>query len=143
MGKRIIAVSSELWTELCTQGHEIGRHGVVTCTAGLPEDARFLGAEYEEQPNTWPILLFYFEHSDWEGPVHGGVIPRIEVTYSWDYRIEIAGHECGGPGVLDLWCREKDGEFFIEDPEYAPVRVNFCPFCGAKAPKQVEVGDER
>ena len=42
------------------------------------------------------------------------------------------GHKCRGPGVLGLVCREKDGKFFLDD------QINFCPFCGAKAPEQID-----
>lgn len=38
-----------------------------------------------------------------------------------------------GPAIE--WCREYDGVFIVGNSEYA-TRVNFCPFCGAKAPKQ-------
>lgn len=38
-------------------------------------------------------------------------------------------------------CREdKDGNFFIYNGEYM-TRVNFCPFCGTPAPKQVQFTD--
>ncbi len=46
----------------------------------------------------------------------------------------VAGHKCWGPWG---YCDEKDGIFQIHDGEYDHW-VNFCPFCGAKAPKQIE-----
>ncbi len=53
--------------------------------------------------------------------------------------VGVTGHKCWGP-----WghCDERDGIFEIHDGEY-DNRVNFCPFCGAKAPKPIteEAGD--
>jgi len=40
-----------------------------------------------------------------------------------------------GPAVTK--CKEFDGMFLVDNDEYAS-QVNYCPFCGAKAPIQVE-----
>ena len=41
-----------------------------------------------------------------------------------------------------IWsCRDRDGQFWVDNDEYAS-RVNYCPFCGEKAPLQVEESDE-
>lgn len=57
------------------------------------------------------------------------------------------GHYCinagGNPGSALISCREKpDGSFIASNNEYASP-VNFCPYCGAKAPKQVSTEEER
>jgi hypothetical protein len=33
-------------------------------------------------------------------------------------------------------CVERDGQFWVGNGEYGS-RVNYCPYCGAKAPSQV------
>ena len=38
--------------------------------------------------------------------------------------------------AMDI-CYEKDGTYWVSNGEYAS-QVNYCPVCGAKAPKQVE-----
>lgn len=51
-------------------------------------------------------------------------------------------HRCGGDAPSDAYgfaidvCFSKDGEFWVSNGEYSS-RVNFCPFCGAKAEKQM------
>ena len=40
-----------------------------------------------------------------------------------------------GPAIE--YCRESDGEFWVDNGEYA-TQVNYCPWCGEKAPKPVE-----
>jgi len=51
-------------------------------------------------------------------------------------------HYCDGRLPFGLWgqailnCREEDGQFWVENGEYSS-QVNYCPFCGAKAPEQV------
>lgn len=39
-------------------------------------------------------------------------------------------------GQAIMRCDEEKGEFWVGNGEYSS-RVNFCPFCGARAPKQV------
>ena len=58
----------------------------------------------------------------------------------------VAGHHCQpklprgtDPGAV-AYCYERDGEFWVDNNK-ADTRVNFCPFCGAKAPKQVDYGE--
>lgn len=53
-------------------------------------------------------------------------------------------HRCEGSTPHDGYgeavdcCHEReDGTFWAGNDEYGS-QVNFCPFCGAKAPKQVE-----
>ena len=83
MGKRAMAVSGEMWQRFCTEGHEIGRGGVATCTSGLLEGAKFVEAVQSERPgHDEPVLLFFYEHPDWEGGDDGEMIPEIAVEYS-------------------------------------------------------------
>lgn len=47
--------------------------------------------------------------------------------------------EWGGFGWAIEDCTEHDdGSFWVDNGEYAS-RVNYCPFCGASAPKQMEI----
>lgn len=46
--------------------------------------------------------------------------------------LEVGGY---GEAVCDCWEGE-DGTFVADNGEYAN-RVNYCPFCGAKAPTQI------
>jgi hypothetical protein len=57
-------------------------------------------------------------------------------------------HDCSLDGPSGLHgsavddCYENDaGEFWVGNGEYAS-QVNFCPVCGAKAPKQIEKKDK-
>ena len=45
-------------------------------------------------------------------------------------------HRCDSPSG-DGFCEEQGGEWVTGNGGYV-FSVNFCPFCGAKAPKQIE-----
>ena len=46
MGKRVVKVSSELLTEMITEGWQAGGDDeIVRCIKGLPSDATFVGSE--------------------------------------------------------------------------------------------------
>lgn len=63
----------------------------------------------------------------------------------------LAKHNCsistvkqvkGGHGHAIIECWEDDqGQFWVTNDEYANT-VNYCPYCGAKAPVQMEISDE-
>lgn len=47
------------------------------------------------------------------------------------------GDNCDGYGAAIIECTEdKDGKYWVGNEEYCS-RVNYCPFCGAKAPQQI------
>ena len=58
---------------------------------------------------------------------------------------ETSQHECNGDNYPECmygpaigWCIEYPaGEFWVSNGEYAS-QVNYCPYCGTKAPIQVE-----
>ena len=50
----------------------------------------------------------------------------------------IPEHRCDSPSG-DGFCEEQGGVWVTGNGGYV-FQVNFCPFCGAKAPKQVDYG---
>ena len=66
---------------------------------------------------------------------------------------EILGHDCMMPlgckssgaegrygSAIDQCCEWPNGEFWVNNGEYSN-QVNFCPWCGAKAPVRITPGD--
>ena len=69
------------------------------------------------------------------------VVPPLE----FDDKGRVALHDCEGElpalpyGPAISYCRENwEGQYWVGNDEYNS-QVNFCPYCGKKAPVQVEI----
>ena len=87
MGKRIVSISGELFTEMITEGFQAGDEvESVRCIEGLPEGAKFLGIDAiddvvyrrDTEPRLFTVRLLY-EHPDW--PDCGPPYPMQQVTF--------------------------------------------------------------
>ena len=82
MGKRAVEVSGEFWQEICTKGWSAGHPDRLECVEGLPEDATFVAAYYEQREGlALPIVVFVFEHPDWPEGISEYAIPYINVGF--------------------------------------------------------------
>lgn len=96
-----------------------------------------------------------------DGQLPGCTLEEVkEMVASWDGIIEesnpqtsnnqqVKRHNCSIPvsaitgyhGIAADTCWENEnGEFYITNDEY-DNQVNYCPFCGAKAPTQIQSND--
>lgn len=88
MGRRVIAISGELLSHFCTEGHEIGHAGIATCTSGLLPGAKLLFSAPTERPgHDGPVFLFFYEHPDWEGGGPGETVPDLAIEYSRSFQV--------------------------------------------------------
>lgn len=53
-------------------------------------------------------------------------------------RPENASKDVGYGNAVEVCIEGDDGEFWAYNDEYA-TQVNYCPFCGDKAQKQIEI----
>ena len=68
----------------------------------------------------------------------------------WDKPPPKGKHGCGPSGggtpsdgygaAIDVCYEDKEGRFWADNGEYSS-QVNYCPWCGAKAPMQIEEGE--
>lgn len=49
------------------------------------------------------------------------------------------GYWGGYNEAVDICSEHEDGSFIVENDDGQSSQVNYCPFCGAKAPKQMTV----
>ena len=90
MGRRIVRISGELFTEMITEGWQCGGHSeVVRCIKGLPAGAKYVGAGmlYEigdrmAEPRHFAVKLFY-DHPDWPDDFE---VINVEFETSFEYR---------------------------------------------------------
>ena len=89
MGKRIVSISGELFTEMITEGWQAGGTGeVVRCIEGLPEGAKYLGIDAiddvvyqrDAEPRLFIVRLLY-EHPDWPDTPVGEPLENQRVTF--------------------------------------------------------------
>ena len=75
-----VAVSSELWQHMATEGWSVSGDGrTLKCTDGLPEGAELVNSYYDGQRQTATLV---FHHSSFNNVPVGGVIPILDIVHS-------------------------------------------------------------
>jgi hypothetical protein len=81
---KAVEVSGELFLEWITEGYKTGGPFYVTeCLEGLPEGVSFVSVQYDVKYGLDPIplLLFIFEHPDFDIVRPGDEIPRVAIKH--------------------------------------------------------------
>jgi hypothetical protein len=73
--RRVLGISGETFQDLFTVGH---RFPAMIVTLGLPQDAHFVGINYDAVVDTF---LTVWESDSFEPVEMGSILPRIEVVY--------------------------------------------------------------
>jgi hypothetical protein len=72
------AFSAQLFQDMFTQGWEIGTDGIVRCTQGLPNNAKFEWCEL----GTGDVIFFVYSHPTWPVADNHSSIPEESILFT-------------------------------------------------------------